>query len=160
MGSLVDDLLDKYNAEYREIEEFLEKEEFEAARARVRKGLKYGVGALVRHGNKVLLVKNHWSSGWILPGGGVEKDESLEEAVRREIKEETGLRIEVDTPFLVEKQVFRNNGEQVSNYFILFSAGTGSPELDIDNREIEDAEWFSEIPENTRHRGKILELMN
>lgn len=39
--------------------------------------------------------------GWSLPGGGVEFDESIEEAVVREVHEETGYRVQVG-PFLVE----------------------------------------------------------
>lgn len=36
--------------------------------------------------------------GWSLPGGGVEYDETLEEAVVREAYEETGYRVEVGAP--------------------------------------------------------------
>lgn len=39
---------------------------------------------------KVLLLKRHDIPIWVLPGGGVEKGETLEEAIIREIKEETG----------------------------------------------------------------------
>lgn len=56
-----------------------------------------GVGGVVVHRGHVLLVrrgqeplKGHWS----LPGGLVERGEALAHAVRRELKEETGLSIE------------------------------------------------------------------
>jgi ADP-ribose pyrophosphatase YjhB (NUDIX family) len=54
-------------------------------------------GLIVRDG-KVLLIrrgkepyKNHWS----LPGGGVERGETIREAVKREVLEETGLEVDV-----------------------------------------------------------------
>lgn len=45
--------------------------------------------------NEVLLVKT-WLSHqrWALPGGGVEKNETAEQAAVREVHEETGIRIE------------------------------------------------------------------
>jgi len=56
-----------------------------------------GVGAVLIHNGKVLLVqrgqeplKGHWT----LPGGLVERGEQLVHALRRELKEETGLRVE------------------------------------------------------------------
>ena len=42
----------------------------------------------------VLCVKTHWRSDtWELPGGQVEEGEPLDEAVRREVLEETGITI-------------------------------------------------------------------
>jgi len=53
------------------------------------------VGGLLRHGDSVLLVKqqkpNDPEPRWALPGGYVERDESLLDALRREVREETGL---------------------------------------------------------------------
>lgn len=48
------------------------------------------------HKEKILLVKRRDVPVWVLPGGGVDEGESLEEAALREIKEETGLDIEIE----------------------------------------------------------------
>jgi 8-oxo-dGTP diphosphatase len=40
---------------------------------------------------KVLLIKRRDVPVWVLPGGGIEENESAEEAIIREIQEETGL---------------------------------------------------------------------
>lgn len=57
-----------------------------------------GVGAVVFRGDEVLIIKRgkppflgHWS----IPGGGLNHGEALHEAARREVREETGVDIEI-----------------------------------------------------------------
>ncbi|WP_435971908.1 NUDIX domain-containing protein [Streptomyces sp. Qhu_M48] len=53
--------------------------------------------AVVLHEGSVLLTRNIWNGreGYFLPGGGQETGELLPDAVRREVREETGLTVEV-----------------------------------------------------------------
>jgi 8-oxo-dGTP diphosphatase len=44
---------------------------------------------------QVLLIKRRDVPIWVLPGGGIESDETPEKAVCREVWEETGLRVKV-----------------------------------------------------------------
>jgi ADP-ribose pyrophosphatase YjhB (NUDIX family) len=56
-----------------------------------------GVGGVVIHRHRVLLVRRGHEplkGEWSIPGGTVELGEELAEAVRRELKEETGLSVE------------------------------------------------------------------
>ena len=64
------------------------------------------VGAFVIRDNKILMV-NHRVAGrydfWVAPGGGVQDTESLEHAVAREVREETGLNVSVKKLLYVEE---------------------------------------------------------
>lgn len=66
---------------------------------RVRRGA-YGVAL----DNRALLVVGSTRGRWHLPGGGVKESESLEEALGREILEESGYRLLQATPLCVADQ--------------------------------------------------------
>lgn len=51
--------------------------------------------AVVLRDQEVLLVRRDSPSLWELPGGGVLPGETPEDAVRREVQEETGVRVEI-----------------------------------------------------------------
>ncbi|ODS50116.1 MAG: nucleoside triphosphatase, partial [Halanaerobium sp. 4-GBenrich] len=53
------------------------------------------VGAVIFNPeNKVLICRStKWNSKYIIPGGHIESGEKMEEALVREVKEETGLEI-------------------------------------------------------------------
>lgn len=56
------------------------------------------VGAVIVEDANLLLVERSRppaAGGWAVPGGRVEPGETLREAVRREVREETGLEVEV-----------------------------------------------------------------
>ncbi|MGQ9723369.1 MAG: NUDIX domain-containing protein [Candidatus Jordarchaeum sp.] len=84
--------------------------------------------------------------GWILAGGKPEIHESYEQAVIREIREETGVEVEVEKLLGVYIFRFLNGGEQVDAILIAFSTralrGTLKP-----GGEVQKVKLFEEINE-------------
>lgn len=69
------------------------------------------VGALIiNQEGKILLAQSHkWKGLWTIFGGHVEMGEKLEDAVRREVKEETGLDVEVEAELGFSDSIFNKN---------------------------------------------------
>src|ERR1017187_8468981 len=81
-----------------------------------------GVGALIFDGRSILLVeraqeplKGYWS----LPGGIVEVGEKLEEAIRREVLEETGLEIEPLEMFEIFERIMPDAEKRPEYHYVL-----------------------------------------
>jgi len=55
--------------------------------------VRMGVRILMVQKDEVLLVWHTYLSGWYLPGGGLQRNETLEAAARREAFEETGAKL-------------------------------------------------------------------
>lgn len=53
------------------------------------------VSAIIVNKNKVLLIhrKKEGREYWVFPGGGVEENETTEQAIKREVLEETSLKV-------------------------------------------------------------------
>jgi 8-oxo-dGTP diphosphatase len=80
-----------------------------------------GVGAVVVRAGKVLLIKRGKAplqGRWVIPGGRVELGETLEDAVIREVREETGLSVRPRGVVLVFDHIDRV-ADRVSYHYVI-----------------------------------------
>ena len=81
-----------------------------------------GVGAVVFRRDEVLLVRRGQEparDAWSLPGGLVELGETLEEALRRELQEETGLTAKVLGISAVLERIYRDPDGGIPYHYVL-----------------------------------------
>ena len=81
-----------------------------------------GVGAVVIHEGRVLLIrrgKEPLRGRWLVPGGTVELGETLEEALVREVEEETGLRVKPRKMLTIFDRIHREDSQVVYHYVIV-----------------------------------------
>ncbi len=81
-----------------------------------------GVGAVIFDEDRVLLVQRGHApmqGEWSLPGGALEVGETLEEGVRREVLEETGLIVEPVAMIEVFDRIARDDAGRVQFHYVL-----------------------------------------
>lgn len=79
------------------------------------------VAPVILQDGKVLLVRHTKGDRtyWLLPGGGVEYGESLADALRREVHEETGLEVEVGALLFANDTIPPDRSRHVVNLYFL-----------------------------------------
>lgn len=106
-----------------------------------------GVGALIVHKGKLILVKRGVEPAkgkWSIPGGAVELGEKIREAVVREVKEESGLDVEIalETPMDAIDNLIKSKDGRLQYHYVLLQflvrlkGGTLKPASDA-----KDARW-------------------
>ncbi len=101
------------------------------------------VGAIIFNpDNKILLCKSHkWNNKYVIPGGHIELGEKMEEALKREILEETGLEIYDIKLISLKESVFSDTFHKGKHFiFIDYTCRTNSYEVTL-NDEAEEYEW-------------------
>jgi 8-oxo-dGTP diphosphatase len=107
------------------------------------------VGALITYKGKILMGQKPKDIGpypnvWHLPGGGIEGEESFEEAVKREVEEETGLIINEFQKLTFDEDVEPNKKGELTHYiFLIFKCESQTLKVKPGD-DIVKLKWFSE----------------
>jgi len=102
------------------------------------------VGALVvNESGEVLIVRSHkWGDKYTVPGGHIELGERAEDAIRREVKEETGLEAEPVELLIVQQAIYPKDFHKHEHYvFMDFVLKAKSSKVQLDGRELQDYVW-------------------
>ncbi len=122
------------------------------AHARASRGMTLGVrGVTVDADGRVLLVKHTYLHGWWLPGGGVERGQTCEQALIREMHEEAGVIVE-GRPALVS--VHANERHFRGDHVLVYRIDRFSMTERTSHGEIAELGWFDprNLPEDA-HRA-------
>jgi mutator protein MutT len=108
--------------------------------------LNFAAAIIQNEQGEILLQKRGDSKGWGLPGGAIELGESAEDAMRREVFEETGLRVKVEDFLGVYTRYFSEypNGDQAQSiaFFFICSIDSGTLHIDHNDGETLDLQFF------------------
>lgn len=113
---------------------------------RIVKPITYGARVLVVHDKKILLVQPRKSNYWNFPGGGIKKTEDPARGALRELREETGMIINM-VDYQLGEYCSKAEGKRDTVFIFVATAHDNLiPKLEI---EIQQAAWFplDQLPE-------------
>jgi len=106
-----------------------------------------GVGTVVLGGDMVLMIqrgKPPRQGSWSLPGGAQELGETIHEAARREVREETGLEIEIFGLIDVVDSVRPDADDKIEYHYTLIDvAGHAVGGTLMAGVDAQDCRWFT-----------------
>lgn len=101
------------------------------------------VGAVILNPkNEVLICRsNKWNQQYVIPGGHIERGEKMEEALIREVKEETGLKV-YDIELLGITESIYSESFQSKKHFLFIDFICRSDSTDVElNHEAQSYKW-------------------
>lgn len=103
------------------------------------------VGALIHDGlGKVLMIRTHkWSNLWGIPGGKIERGESCETALTREIREETALEVSEIRFVMMQESIFSPTFIRPEHFILLNYIAQAESHAVTLNEEAEDFLWVT-----------------
>ena len=123
--------------------------------------LNFSGGILTNQNNEILLQLRSDKKLWGLPGGAIEKGESVERAAIREVLEETGVQVKITALLGIYSNYFDTypNGDKAQTITTMFIFETIEGSISIHNAETLDLRFFSRdnLPEiaNQQHEDAI-----
>jgi ADP-ribose pyrophosphatase YjhB (NUDIX family) len=139
------------------------------------KNIVIAVGAVIEdEKGRILLVRHRperggfWQGKWICPGGELKLGERIEEGIKREVREETHLEIELTTPLIPFERIVKTDEETLLHViYIDYLARVIGGELQP-NEDVGKALWvhkkdvpeiWPELHEDTKRLLKIAEII-
>jgi 8-oxo-dGTP diphosphatase len=117
----------------------------------------FTVNGLIFYNGKTLLLKHRKVEKWLCPGGHIEPNETPDEALLREVKEETGLDVhfmgDIDktfgddqvrilhSPFVVQDELINIPGDEHYHIDLIYLCTSGTDKLATE--EASDIGWFT-----------------
>jgi mutator protein MutT len=127
-----------------------------------------GVGGIILNDGKVLLVRRGKQPGygkWSIPGGMVELGETLQEAMKREVREECGIEIELADVVAVLERIIPHQERGIHYHYVLIDflgywrSGELQPSSDILEARWADPLEMKDLDMTDRTQQVVLEAL-
>ncbi|OQY18839.1 MAG: DNA mismatch repair protein MutT [Desulfobacteraceae bacterium 4572_35.1] len=123
------------------------------------------VACIIDAERRILLTKRSippFYGQWVMPGGKIDHGETIHQALKREVEEEVGLQVSVDS--LIDVYEHIGIGHREDHYIILYYRSTPQTfKLNTNPDELSEARWFNasqlldlDVPPGSRHILSIL----